>query len=170
MSVPKKVANTRDSIISTLYNSKDVTDLISKIRPEYLQDDLKQYVFMVLCEKPDSWIIDAWNKGYLKFFLVRTITNSIFSNNSGFLSIHKFTEIQTDNLADIPDDTDDFNEWVLKVGNEVDKLYHYNAELLKLYAEEGTYRKVSEATGIPIKSVHRAVKKAKEQVKKVLCK
>jgi hypothetical protein len=74
-----------------------------------------------------------------------------------------------ENLADIPDNNDDYNEWVLRAGNEVDKLYHYNAELLKLYAEIGTYRGVSEATNIPVKSIHNAVRKARIQVKRALC-
>jgi DNA-directed RNA polymerase specialized sigma24 family protein len=161
---------TKNEIIAALYNSKEVDELILKIQPSYLRDDLKQYVFHVLCEKPDAFIINLSESKTLKYFLVRIITNSVFSNSSGFLSIHrKSKEVYQDQFKDV-EDVESNHELIDRCEKEVEKLYWYNKELLELYAEHGTYRAVSEFTDIPVKSVHNAVKKAKLEIRKRLWK
>ncbi len=70
----------RNDIISELYQSKEVNELISKIRPIELQDDLKQYAFAVLLEKPEQFIIDLYNKKQIKIRLeVKTSIRNFIS-------------------------------------------------------------------------------------------
>jgi DNA-directed RNA polymerase specialized sigma24 family protein len=156
---------TKNQIISDLYLSKEVEEFLLKIQPSYLREDLKQYAFAVLCEKKDSFIIDLSRKNQLKFFLVKIITNSIFSNNSGFLKQHKIKDTELTDDYDLKDYSDEYHEMIQKCVDQAKKIYWYNQELLKLYAEHGTYRKVSVITNIPVKSVHNAIKKAKTQIK-----
>lgn len=157
----------KNDIISELYQSKEVNELISKIRPVELQDDLKQYAFAVLLEKPDAFIIELHNKKQLRYFLVKIISNSVFSNRSGFLKIHKLSDnADIDVIADIPVDNSSMHEVIGKIHAEIKNVYWYNAELLNLYSEHGSYRKVSEITNIPVKSVYNAIKHAKETIKK----
>ena len=157
---------TKNEILTNLYLNNEVDELINKIKPEDLRDDLKQYAFAVLCEKPEEFIIDLNNKKQLKYFLVKIISNSIFSNRSGFLTQHKNSkELLIDIIPDIIDNDDNYHDMIDKCIDESSKIYWYNQELLQLYSIHGTYREVSRITNIPVKSVHNAVKKAKEQIK-----
>lgn len=157
----------RNDIISELYQSKEVNELISKIRPVELQDDLKQYAFAVLLEKPEQFIIDLYNKKQLKYFLVKIITNSVFTNRSGFMTLHKLSkDMDVDAMSDVENESSNYHDLLDSCTTEIKNVYWYNAELLSLYAEHGSYRKVSEVTSIPVKSVYNAIKKAKETIKK----
>ena len=161
---------TKNQIITELYQSKEVEELILKIQPSDLRDDLKQYVFHVLCEKPDEFIIELNSKNQLKYYAVRIITNSIFSDRSFFyVNYRNQKEVYCDQFADIKDEETN-HDLLDKCEKEVEKLYWYNQELLKLYAKNGSYRAVSQETGIPVKSVHNAVKKAKIQIRSKLWK
>ena len=161
----------KNEIITTLYQSKEVNDFIRKIKPVDLQDDLKQYAFTVLCEKPDEFIIELNNKKQLKFFLVKIISNSVFSNRSGFLTQHKLNdELHVDVMEKQIDTADNYHELIDKCVIETKKLYWYNQELLNLYSIHGSYRAVSEITKIPVKSIYNAIKKGKQQIKKSLWK
>ena len=161
----------KNDIITALYNSNEVNDLIKKIKPAELQDDLKQYAFTVLCEKPDEFIIELNNKKQLKFFLVKIISNSVFSNRSGFLTQHKLNdELHHDVIEQQVDSSDNYHELIDKCVTESKNLYWYNQELLNLYSIHGSYRAVSAITKIPVKSIYNAIKKAKTQIKKSLWK
>ena len=48
---------------------------------------------------------------------------------------------------------------------EIDKLYWYDREIMKLYAEHGTYRKIEEVTGIPFESVYKTVRRCCKEIK-----
>lgn len=162
---------TKNEIITSLYQSKEVNELIKKIKPNELQDDLKQYAFAVLCEKTDEFIIELDTKKQLKFFLVKIISNSVFSNRSGFLTQHKASdELHVDVMEQQIDSKDNYHELIEKCVSESKKLYWYNQELLNLYSIHGSYRAVSEITKIPVKSIYNAIKKAKQQIKKTLWK
>lgn len=161
----------KNEIITELYVSKEVNDLIKKIKPVELQDDLKQYAFTVLCEKSSEFIIELNNKKQLKFFLVKIISNSVFSNRSGFLTQHKINdELHLDTIEQQVDHEDHYHEMIDKCVIESKKLYWYNQELLNLYSIHRSYRAVSEITNIPVKSIHNAIKKAKQQIKKTIWK
>jgi DNA-directed RNA polymerase specialized sigma24 family protein len=162
---------TKNEIITALYNSNEVNELIRKIKPAELQDDLKQYAFTVLCEKPDEFIIELNHKKQLKFFLVKIISNSVFSNRSGFLTQHKLNdELHHDVMEQQIDKHDNYHELLDSCVIESKKLYWYNQELLNLYSIHRSYRAVSEITNIPVKSIHNAIKKAKQQIKKSIWK
>jgi hypothetical protein len=161
----------RNDIISELYQSKEVNELISKIRPIELQDDLKQYAFAVLLEKPEAFIIDLHNKKQLRYFLVKIITNSVFTNRSGFMTLHKLTkDLDVDCISDVENESSNYHDLLDSCNTEIKNVYWYNAELLNLYAQHGSYRKVSEVTNIPVKSVYNAIKKAKETIKQKIWK
>lgn len=161
----------KNDIISELYQSKEVNELISKIRPVDLQDDLKQYAFAVLLEKPDQFIIELHNKKQLRYFLVKIISNSVFSNRSGFLTLHQLSKhSDVDTMPDIESESSNYHELLDSCTTEIKNVYWYNAELLNLYSIHGSYRKVSEVTNIPVKSVYNAIKKAKETIKQKIWK
>ena len=54
------------------------------MNPEDIREDLKQEVFLVLCEMEEERLLQMYNDGYLKFFIVRTILNMVKSDRSNF--------------------------------------------------------------------------------------
>jgi DNA-directed RNA polymerase specialized sigma24 family protein len=78
--------------------------------------------------------------------------------------------LKLDHVIDVSNENDDYHYLIEKCIKETDRLYWYHQELLKLYAEHGTYRAVSEITNIPVKSIHNAIKKAKVKLKKEIWK
>lgn len=150
----------RNSILSNLYNDKDVNDTINKMQPDYLREDLKQELFVVLCEQPEERLKEMIEKKYLKYYCARVIINMIQSNTSKFYKMFRRTnveltfDIKEEETLDIP------------CPNELIKdLYWYEKELLKLYAEKGSIRSVAKLTGIPATSIHYSIKKARQCIK-----
>ena len=71
-------------------------------------------------------------------------------------------------LKDIPEEEgyDQEKEDDIALLEQILEGYHwYNRDLLLLYLEEGSYRKVEKATGIPFKSVGNTVKKTIESLR-----
>jgi hypothetical protein len=74
----------RSEIITELYESADINQAIGKMQPYELQDDLRQEVFLVLCEMDEERLLKMYEDGYLKYFVVRTIVNMAKSDRSNF--------------------------------------------------------------------------------------
>jgi hypothetical protein len=51
------------------------------------------------------------------------------------------------------------------VGKQVDDLYWYDREILKLYIELGNYRAIEKKTGIPYASAYKTVQKVIKEIK-----
>lgn len=161
------------------------------MKPEYLQDELRAEVALILCEKPEDQIIELWRLEKLKFYTVRIIINLIQSNSSPFYK--KFRGSYSPDIGYIerllnkyedspPDDAveqfqvfktyseslkchDNYDDSKDRAIAEIDNLYWYDREILKLYAEHGTYRKVEEVTGIPFESIYKTVQRGCKQIR-----
>ena len=164
----------KQSILSELYQSKDVAELIRKIKPAGIREDLRQHVFLILCEKDSGSIIEMHSSNQLKFLFVRLVMNCIYFSRTPFENLFRNkTEIPTDSAFFLKDsrhaDHNEDHEREIKCKEEYDKLYWYNKELLDRYLHHGNYRAVSEETGIPLKSIYNSVQKAKKQIKEAVC-
>lgn len=186
---------TASSLLTEIYQSKEIGEVIGKIEPEHMRDDLKQHVFLTLLEKEESFILELHGKGKLKNYIVKVICQMVHFTGDKF---HRINRRSTENLVDfsIIDETgqetggmshkaiydqmlgsyrEDQNEINLAkleqaCSEEIENVYWYNAELLKRYIALGNYRAVAKETGIPVKSVYNAIKAAKDQIKqRVLC-
>jgi DNA-directed RNA polymerase specialized sigma24 family protein len=71
-----------------------------------------------------------------------------------------------DGLQDHEANTD--TETATQANAILESLPWYERELFKEYAEQGTLRRVSAATKIPLMSVHRTVKSVKKTIRKKL--
>jgi hypothetical protein len=54
------------------------------MQPENLRDEIKQELFLVLCEQPEERIISMHKAGQLRFFSTRIVLNMVQSNTSAF--------------------------------------------------------------------------------------
>ena len=70
-------------IIMQLYDSGELMKACKSIGSTY-HDDLCQEVLLCLFEKPEAKILEAHEKGYFRFYVVRIVMNFANSKNSSF--------------------------------------------------------------------------------------
>lgn len=166
----------KNKVLTDIYTSNEVKEVIAKLKPEHLQEDIKQHCFLELFAKPDAEILDLHNRGKLKSYIVKTLYNTAhFSRTSFAKQLGK--ETPTDfcfpsSFEVMKFDTSDMERMQVEEAAlcEAPQIYWYKYEILKLYAELGTYKKVSEATGIPVMSIHVTCKQARQDIKERLWK
>jgi hypothetical protein len=62
----------RQTLITNLYVDPDIAKAIGKMNPAELRDDLRQEMFLALCEQSEEKLMRMYEEGWIKFFLVRT--------------------------------------------------------------------------------------------------
>lgn len=154
---------TRNDIITNLYNDKDIAQAIGKMQPVELQDDLRQEMFMVLCEMNDERLLSLNESGFLKFYLVRTMLTMIKSDRSTFYKTFRKGMDEWTGQKDLSNDiSDDMEMMVSKMEKGLSVLHWYEKEIFKLYAENGmNIMEVSRLTKIPYRSLSMTIKKVK---------
>lgn len=162
---------TKNQIIENLFTGKNFTDCIGKMEPRHLQEDLKMEVISIVCEWPEEKIVQLYKDKALEFYVVRVILNQATSPRSGFY--YKFRKDQAVELtANIPDNKEDQREREVKETiehialEEINKLYWYDAEMIRLYMKLGSFRAIEEHTGIPFISCYKNIKKSLATLKK----
>lgn len=154
---------TRQHIIEMLYSDKDIKNAISKMQPVELQDDLKQEMFLVICEMNEEKLINLYENGYLKFFLVRTMLNMIKSDRSHFyMKFRKQFEEWTPTFEKRDEEAYPMEEMVKKLDKSLNILHWYEREIFRLYAESGmNIMELSRNTKIPYRSLSMTIKNVK---------
>lgn len=168
---------TKNQIIADLFKSKDFKNCILKMKPEHLQDDLRSEVMLILCESTEEKILALHGSGGLKFYTVRIILNLIQSNTSPFYKKFRTTHLELESretdqeyagqvfsiLADKEREEIEVKKDLAI--SEIESLYWYDREIVKLYVKLGTYRAVEEETGIPFESIYKTVQKSCKQIR-----
>jgi DNA-directed RNA polymerase specialized sigma24 family protein len=158
---------TKNKIISKLYNDQDIANAIAKMNPVELQDDLRQEMFLVLCEMDDTRLIEMHKNGFLKYYLVRTMLTMIKSDRSTFHNKFRriFQEIGCA-VEDKPVPVDENNE-ALHVGIEtvMKELHWYENGIFKLYAENKNISELSRQTSIPYRSLSKTISDTRKKIK-----
>lgn len=154
----------RNKIIEELYLNSDINNAIGKMQPYELQDDLKQEVFLVLCEMQEERLLKMYNEGYLKYFIVRTILNMAKSDRSNFAK--QFRQV----YQEIPVTYEEEKEYDESIFEKLDKslgvLHWYEIGIMKLYAENGgNILEISRDTKIPYRSLLKTIRKVKNLLK-----
>ena len=127
-------------------------------------DDLIQEVAMVLLEMTD----EKWNQinegGYLRFYVVRTMMTMATSPRSSFSKLYDLH-----NHKKVDHEREDYDwekeEDISLIETLMQELHWYDREVLKLWLEEGSYRKVAKKVDIPYKSIGNTVKKTIETLR-----
>lgn len=181
---------TKHEILQDIYRSAEITEVVNRIQPEHIRDDLKQHVFLLLLEKTDEFIIGLYSIGKLKNYIVKVICQLVNFKEDKFHRANRrsreiLIDFQNIQIIDNTGEGDTFGRLISPDATmerkekermedicvaELEKIYPYNQELLRKYIEFGNYRKVAEWSGIPVMSVYDAIKTARKQLKKnVLC-
>ena len=128
-----------------------------RLRPQHYQDVLQQ-VALIVCEMEPAQVERI--EPYFNFWCVRTIT--IVAARNG--QVGKYC----DTIADTVKDVADTHEPEPIDTKPIDGLYWYDRELLKMYAELGSIRKVAQQLNIPTMTMATEIKRVKENAKRVL--
>lgn len=160
----------KNEIVEQLFISKEFNDCIGKMEPDHLRDDLRAEVALILLETEESKLMQIHASGGLRYYTVRIIMNLIQSKTSLFYKLYRQQVIEITDKYIAGEDQDieeraareDIEEKAIK---EIDNLYWYNSDMIKLYMKVGNYRAIQQITGIPYSSAYKTVQKSFEEIK-----
>jgi hypothetical protein len=140
------------------------------MEPDHLRDDLKAEVVLILLETDESKLKEIHRSGGLRYYTVRIIMNLIQSKTSLFYKLYRQQVVEiTDRF--IAGEDQDFEARAAKEDledkaiSEIDNLYWYNGEMVKLYLKYGNYRAIEENTRIPYTSAYKTIQKSLTEIK-----
>ncbi len=131
--------------------------LAQRLRPQHFEDVLQQ-VALIVCEMETAQVERI--QPYFNFWCVRTIT--IVSARNG--QVGKYC----DPVASDEKEVADIQEPEPIDTAPVEGMYWYDRELLKLYAEKGSVRKVAKALNIPVMTMATEIKRVKNNARRIL--
>lgn len=168
---------TRNDIISKLYESKEIATALRKMQPAQLREELKQEMFISLCQISDEKFWSIYNNNGvagLKFWLVRTMLNMIYStsmNQPFYRNFRvKFETFQDhSNIEEtLPEEFEnkEVKEVLFtKLEDRRKELSWYENKLLDTWCELGmSSAKVSRETQIPYMSIIRTISVIKKKL------
>lgn len=151
-------------LIIELSKDAKIKDACKKINYKD-HEDLYQELFIILCELPAEKLQKIKDDGYLHYWIVRTLLNMTSPNGKFY---KKYNIINDDTEADKriaePSEETEISE-LESERRKVESLLEqyekqgrdgfgwYKVTLLKMYAEVGSCRKLSELTGISYKTI-----------------
>ena len=84
---------TKNEIIETIAREKVVEQIVSNITKSADYDDtlkdLSQNIYVDLLSKDEEKIVNLYETNQLRFFIVRMITNNLFSKNSPYYQVFR---------------------------------------------------------------------------------
>jgi DNA-directed RNA polymerase specialized sigma24 family protein len=155
----------RADIIQAMYLNPDISEAIGKMEPAQLRDDLRQEIFLVICELDEERLQTMHREGWLKYFVVRTMLNMIKSDRSTFYN--KFRKGHEE-LADTADRIEEQSseEAIGYVKQAMSSLHWYEETLMRMYSENGqNIAAISRETRIPYRSLFKTIRKVKHTLR-----
>ena len=169
--LPNNVLINREQILCELWQSRDLSKAIGRMKPEDLQDDLRQEIFVVLCEMDGQRLKSLWMRGQLSQYIFGIMWTMMQGHRTTFYNTHRrFSELVSEEPNDLtPDNSDAWHETIDNLEPAINELDPYEADMIKLYIDMGqNCQPIAQATGIQVRSVRYVVTAAKEKLKKRL--
>ena len=162
-------------IVTQIYQHKDLNNLINKIEPAYIRDDLRQEIAINLLSMPCDRVAALFAADNLLRYTIKMCWVMATSNTSAFSK--KFQKCNMNQALDymksiqplpgLPDTLAMKAKGALKNKNKT--IYDdHEARIFNKYVELGTSRKVAKHYGIPVNHVCIIVKKVKLELKCLL--
>lgn len=169
--------------IAEIYSLKEVDDCIAKFVAPELRQDFKQELFLILLEINPETIEKSGSE--FKYYVVRIIINLVNQQRNVFHKkyLNKTVVYNSDLLkytSSSPADIDTMAERIQREKKEdemaarlqdIDKEignngYPFYREMVRLFFKFGSKVEISRQTGIPNVTVHRTLKRVREQLRK----
>jgi DNA-binding CsgD family transcriptional regulator len=163
----------KNLIIESLYLDKSFKKICLNIAAHDYSEDLYHETILILLSMDDEKIIQAKQKGYLKFMFIKIATNLYKSKSSPFFKKYRHLESDLEISNKLESETKlvdlefekHYNQFIIRIEKEINILSEYERELLKLYLKFNDYRKVSIEVGIKYESVRHAIRMAIAKIK-----
>ena len=167
-------------IINNLILDKKATELIDKLEPKELRDDMRNHLYLILADYDEKEIQKAFYTGYLNKLVGRIIISQFKSNtsdfwriyrNGGFRKGYKYQEYFIN--IDIAEEYDDIElkfEYIKHRKKEIKdilKVRHwYHKKLFEMYFfENRTFQQIQEKTKINFQTVRNSILKTIDWIK-----
>lgn len=159
----------RNAVLTELYNSTELKRAMSNLVPLELQPDLKQELFLLLCELSDTDFKILVEGCFLKAYVIRTIQLMARSKRSSFaIKYRPFKALPEYDSVDLSEQQTEGYPVEL-VCDLVNNLHFYDRDIIKMYAEfDCNGAAVARKTNIEIRSVRKAITRATATVKQRL--
>ncbi len=162
--------------IETIYLDPQVNQLIKSVRPEQLQDDLRQEMALALLSIDCEKISEIWASNGLIGFSIKIITNMAFSSTSQFYKKFRKSDLEKamaylrsqQRLPELNPNFANIANKRLEEKHQEDELQAHEAILFKKYVELRSCKKVSEYFQIPEKHVKDVIRKTKLELKQLI--
>ncbi len=134
-----------------------------------LWEDLRQEVALIVLEYDKDKIADLEAKGkqVFKFWIVRICCNQLHSKYGKMYRLYNQLIPVEDVVKFIKEEVEIFDDQPIvdAIERKMKDLYWYDREILKMYIELGSVRKVSAQTGIPHTSIFITIKNIRKCIK-----
>lgn len=155
-------------MIDQLYNDKRIDEACKKIaKGNDLWQDLKQELFVVLCEYDMSKLKEIIDKKQIMYFIVRILLNFYNSKTSPFYKKYKHINDEIIDLKYLKqfEDENSYSDELDKIELAFEKanLSWYERGIAKLYIQERSFRKLSAKLDIPTRSLCETMKDVKRK-------
>ena len=162
-------------IVQHVYTHPDLSAVLSKIKPEAIQEDIRQEMAISLLEQPCDKISRLFSQNNLLRYAIRICFNMAVGNGT---AQHQYSTTYTRKqlaralkfmydtrpLPAVPTEIGHKAAELLNAKNK-DKYDYHEQQIFWKYAELGTCRKVAQYFGIPKSHVQMVVKKVREELK-----
>ena len=155
-------------MIDQLFKDKRIDEACKKIaKGNDLWQDLKQELFIVLCEYDQSKLKEINDKKQIMFFIVRILLNFYNSKTSPFYKKYKHINDEIIDLKFIKqlEDEKSYSEELdnIELAFESANLSWYERGIAELYIKERSFRKLSAKLDIPTRSLCETMKDVKRK-------
>jgi hypothetical protein len=159
--------------IAEIYQSKEVNDLIGKVEPKGLQDDLRQELAITLLGYDCDKISEIWANGKLLRLACAIIANMAFSSKSQFYTKYrksnykKAIEYLYLSTQGVTPSTEAAKQILNRKSNgtETD---HHEFLIFSTFIEMRSIPKVAQYYGVPVKHIRDIINKLRNELKSAI--
>jgi len=167
--------NNCSHIIENLYSHPELNEVLGKIKPDAIRDDLRQELALTLLGQPCEKISRLFASNSLLRYAIKILYNMAIGNGTA-QHAHSITHSRkemaqalrymyaTRPLPELPKELGTKAAQVLLAKNK-DKYDYHEQQIFWKYVELGTCRKVSQFFGILKSHVQLVVKKVRTEIK-----
>lgn len=158
---------TKDQLITNLYTNEKIKKYCKTICPNDFEE-LHSELIIQLYKMPWDKLLLASTSGYIEYLTFTVCKRILYGNISGsgiFYKRNKVIQIEDDIQSNW--ESDDSNDKIAHIYEIVEGTHWYYKILFKEYYQNGMkLREISAKYGINEKSIHYAIKKLRDQIKK----
>ena len=161
------VVHLKNQILADLFKSDKLNEMLRKFDAGAGNDDLKSELFLVLCNQPESKIIELKDKNQLMFFCTGIVQRMVFQKGSKFHRTYRkhsveFNENDEQELEQYDVEKDKLLDRV-EQGLEND-LHWVERSMISLYLSKGSMTKISQDVKLPVVQVRKIMKAARTKI------